>query len=178
MTTPPRARRKSGPELATMSLAGLALACLLTIPSPGAIAATNKRNAHSIPLVPAYAARTVRATDEARLLYIRNRSSGANLFEEGPAHGTLPGSVRAECNLGPPFVANVTISTRAGIIRGHGTATPHASGIYESFSGTLTITGGTGRYAHAHGHAGLYGVFNRRTYNLVVQTTGMLILAH
>jgi hypothetical protein len=113
-------------------------------------------------------------TDEAHLLYIRSRSAGAHLFEEGTAHGTLPGSVRAECNLGATFVANVTISTRAGAIRGHGTATPHASGIYESFSGTLTITGGTGRYAHAHGHAGLYGLFNRRTYNLIVQTTGSL----
>jgi hypothetical protein len=82
--------------------------------------------------------------------------------------------VIAKCNLGATFLANVTITTHAGIIRGHGTATPHASGIYESFSGTLTITGGTGRYAHAHGHAGLYGLFNRRTYNLIVQTTGTL----
>jgi hypothetical protein len=116
----------------------------------------------------------MRATDEAHLHYVRHKSSGSRLFEEGTARGTLPGGVRAECNVGSTFTATVTIYTSAGSIRGHGTATPHASGVYESFAGSLTITGGTGRYAHAHGHAGLYGLFNRRTYAVTVQTTGSL----
>jgi hypothetical protein len=116
----------------------------------------------------------MRATDKAYLSWVQRRSKGSHLYEEGKAYGTLPGNVIANANLGPPFTASVTIYTSAGAIRGHGTATPHASGLYESFAGTLTITGGTGRYAHAHGRAGLYGVFNRRTYALKVQTTGSL----
>ncbi|HWX87654.1 MAG TPA: hypothetical protein VNX67_05725 [Solirubrobacteraceae bacterium] len=172
MTKPRRARLIPGSPAAAIGLAIVVLACWLALSSPSALAATGPNNAHDAGHAPAHAARMMHATDEAHLLYIRSRSAGSHLFEEGTAHGTLPGSVIAKCNLGATFVANVTISTRTGIIRGHGTATPHASGIYESFSGTLTITGGTGRYAHAHGHAGLYGVFNRRTYNLIVQTTG------
>jgi hypothetical protein len=137
----------------------------------GAGASTTHDSARALS---AHTARTMSTTDEAHLHYLRSRSSGSRLFEEGTAHGTLPGSVHAECDLGTTFTASVTIYTSAGTIRGHGSATPHASGIYESFSGTLTITGGTGRYAHAHGHAGLYGLFNRRTYALTVQTTGSL----
>jgi hypothetical protein len=122
----------------------------------------------------AHTARVIKATDTAKLRYIRH--SGSQLLEEGSAQGTLPGSMRAHCNLGATFTANFTIYTNGGTINGRGTATPRGSGIYESFAGTMVVTGGTGRYAHAHvdGHAGLYGTFDRRTYALVVQTTGSL----
>jgi hypothetical protein len=116
--------------------------------------------------------RALRATDTADLRYIKH--TGALLLEEGAARGTLPGSMRAYCNVGGTFTASFTFYLKGGTIKGHGTATPHGSGIYESFSGTLTVTGGTGRYSNARGHAGLYGTFNRRTYALVVQTTGSL----
>ena len=38
----------------------------------------------------------------------------------------------------------------------------------------MSITRGTGRYVHAHGSGGFYGVLNRKTYALTVQTTGRL----
>jgi hypothetical protein len=120
----------------------------------------------------AVAARALDATDTAKLHYLR--SSGSLLYEEGTAHGSLPGSMRAYCDLGSTFTASFTIYTDGSTIKGHGTATPHGSGIYESFSGTLIITGGTGRFIHAHGKAGLYGIFDRRTYAMTVQTTGAL----
>jgi hypothetical protein len=151
----------------TALLATLASTALVTLSAPTALYATPRS-----PL--ARAARTISATDEADLHYVRRRSSESHLFEEGTARGTLPGSVHAECHLGAAISANVTIYTEGGTIHGHGSATPHASGIYESFAGTLVITGGTGRYAHARGRAGLYGLFNRRTYSLTVQTTGSL----
>lgn len=173
MTKSRGTRRKPWSPVLAMSFAGVVLVCWLATSSLGAPAAKGS-NACNPVHASARVARTMHTTDEAHLLYIRSRSAGSHLFEEGTADGTLPGCVIAKCNLGATFTANVTISTPAGIIRGHGIATPHASGIYESFSGTLTITGGTGRYAHAHGHAGLYGLFNRRTYNLIVQTTGSL----
>jgi hypothetical protein len=121
----------------------------------------------------AHASRTLNATDTAHLHYLR--SSGSLLYEEGSASGTLPGRMVAHLDIGPSVSASFTIYVRGGgTIKGHGTAKPHGSGAYESFAGSLAASGGTGRYAHAHGHAGLYGVFDRRTYAVTVQTTGRL----
>jgi hypothetical protein len=108
------------------------------------------------------------------MYYVKHKSSSTRLYEEGAAHGTLPGSMRAYCSLGATFTASFTIYTDGGSISGYGSATPHGGGLYESFKGTLTVTSGTGRYYHAHGHAGLYGTFDRRTYGIVIQTTGSL----
>jgi hypothetical protein len=117
-------------------------------------------------------ARSVKATDTGHLHYVS--ASGSLLLEEGRASGTLPGSMRVHLNVGVTLSGNFTIYTRGGTIKGRGSATPHGSGVYESFAGSLIATGGTGRYAHAHGHAGLYGTFNRNTYALTIQTTGTL----
>jgi hypothetical protein len=43
-----------------------------------------------------------------------------------------------------------------------------------SFRGSLTITGGSGRYAHAGGSGELFGVFYRRSFALTVQAIGKL----
>jgi hypothetical protein len=118
-------------------------------------------------------ARVLQITDTAKLRYIPP-THGSVLFEEGAAQGTLPGTMRVHCTVGATVRASFTISTRTWSISGHGSATPHGSGRYESFAGTLVATSGTGRYAHANGHAGFYGTFDRRSYALVVQTTGSL----
>ena len=120
----------------------------------------------------ANAARSLRASDTARLRYVS--ASGSLLFEEGRASGTLPGSMRVRFNVGATLSGSFTIYTKGGSIKGHGSAKPHGAGVYESFAGSLTVTGGSGGYAHAHGTAGLYGTFNRDTYALLVQTTGTL----
>lgn len=117
----------------------------------------------------AQSARSLSVNDTAHLTY--RKSSG---LEEGTATGTLPGSVKIHFEIGPPVKATFTISTPRGSISGAGTATLHSAGLYASFGGTITVTHGTGRYAHAHGHGGLYGVVNRHTYALTVQTTGSL----
>ena len=122
----------------------------------------------------AHAARTLSATDTAKLHYVPP-AHGSQLYEEGAANGTLPGRMQAHVEIGATTTGSFTIYVRGGgTIKGHGTATMHGSGIYESFSGTLVVTGGSGRYAHAHGRAGLYGTFDRKTYALLVQTTGRL----
>jgi hypothetical protein len=120
----------------------------------------------------ARAARTLKITDTAEMHY--TGGSGAQLRESGSASGTLPGSMKADCSIGATLTANFTIYASGGTITGRGTGKPHGSGTYESFAGTLVATGGTGRYAHAHGHAGFYGTFDRKNYDLTVQTTGKL----
>ncbi|HEY5044754.1 MAG TPA: hypothetical protein VII53_02745 [Solirubrobacteraceae bacterium] len=120
----------------------------------------------------AHAAHTLRAADSAHLRYLS--ASGSLLYEEGRASGTLPGNMRVHFDVGATFSGSFTIYTRGGTITGHGTATPHGAGVYESFAGSLVVTHGSGRYTHAQGRAGLYGTFDRNNYALVVQTTGTL----
>ncbi len=88
--------------------------------------------------------------------------------------GALPGTMRAVLTTGVVFSGSFTIHTNGGSIDGHGRATLHGAGRYQSFSGSITVTGGSGRYSHAHGRTGLSGTFDRRTYATVIKTTGTL----
>jgi len=122
--------------------------------------------------VAARPARSLNATTTAHLHLVK--AEGSELFEEGAVSGALRGSMRAELKTGAVYAGSFTTRTHWGSIRGHGTAAPHGAGRYQSFSGTFIVTGGTGRYTHVSGHAGLYGVFDRRTDAVTVQTTGKL----
>jgi hypothetical protein len=138
-----------------------------------ALAPPIRAHAHAYaPAGRAHAAHVLKASDTAHLHYVS--ASGSLLFDEGKAAGTLPGAMRVHLNLGTTFTGSFTINASGGSIEGHGSATPHGSGTYESFSGTLTVTGGTGRYVHARGRGGLYGTFDREDYALVIKTTGSL----
>jgi hypothetical protein len=141
--------------LASIVLAGVAT--LSTVPASGAARA--------------HAARTISGVDTAHL-ELRHQDETL-LFEEGKATGVLPGRMRAQLRVAQhQFSGTCTIYTNGSSITGHGVATPKGSGRYQSFKGTLTITGGTGRFRGAHGQTGLYGTFDRRTFSLVIQTTG------
>jgi hypothetical protein len=127
---------------------------------------------------PAGLARILDGSDTAHLRLVRHflRGDSEALFERGEAKGAIPGEMTAEVEITPTSLSgSCTIKTRDGsTITGEGRATPRGSGRYQSFSGTLTITKGTGRYAQIHGHAGLYGTFDQRSFAMVVQTTGTL----
>jgi hypothetical protein len=124
------------------------------------------------PRLAAHAARSLNVTDSAHLRLIR--ASGSLLLEEGSASGALPGRTRASLDIGATFTGTVTVYARGGTISGHGSAVPHGSGRYESFAGSMRVTRGTGRFAHAKGSVRLYGTFDRRTYAFVVQTVGRI----
>jgi hypothetical protein len=126
--------------------------------------------AHALPA--ARAARSLRATDTAHLRYVS--ASGSVLYETGRASGTLPGSMRVHMRVAASFSGSFTINASGGSISGHGSAIPHGVGVYESFAGSLRVTGGSGRYRHAAGTARLYGTFDRNNYALVIQTVGTL----
>jgi len=121
----------------------------------------------------AHAARTLNITDTARAHYVKE--VGSQLLDEGSATGGLPGKVSVRFNVGATSVsASFTIYAHGGTINGHGSGALHGVGVSVSFGGTMTVTGGTGRYSHAHGHGGFYGVINRGNYAATVQTTGTL----
>jgi hypothetical protein len=120
----------------------------------------------------AHTTRSLSGTATAHLHLIA--SEGAKLYEEGPVTGALPGTMKATFDTGTVFTGSFTIHTHGGTIKGGGKAVPHGSGRYQSFRGSIIVTSGSGRYRHAHGHTGLYGTFDRRTFALVIQTKGSL----
>lgn len=136
------------------------LAALAMLASPAAHAASSSH------------ARTLRATDSATLHYVS--STVSVFYETGRATGTLPGWMRVHMRLGNKFSGRYVIETKGGSIRGSGAATAHGRGTIESFAGTITVTGGSGRFRHAHGHARVYGTFNRISNQLKLHTTGTL----
>lgn len=123
----------------------------------------------------AHFARVLKVHDEGHLRFVS--SSGSQLIDEGPARGTLPGRVRLHFTYdGSPTAraqftirgANWSIQARAqGRLSNPTSPNP-------SFRGSLVITGGSGRFAHARGGGELFGVFSRRNYGLIVQAIGKL----
>jgi hypothetical protein len=162
----------------TASATLLALAALLQATGAGAQIrnlarpAPGSGSAHRGVAHAARATHTLYVKDTGYLHYVS--AAGALLVEEGHAYGSLPGRLRVRMNVGPTVTASFTTYLSGGSISGHGTATLRTAGTYDTFGGTLTITGGTGRYAHAHGTGGLYGSLNRYKETATVQTIGTL----
>lgn len=151
----------------TQTIAILALAgCAASIAAP-AWARPQIQGAHT--------ARTQSVRDEAHLHYIH--SSGNEIIDEGHASGALPGTVRAHFAYDgePTITASFQIYGPGWSISGHGTGRlANPSSTAPSFRGSLTLSGGSGRYAHAHGSGEMFGVYYRRSYALTVQTIGSL----
>ena len=148
---------------------------MLALAASATLALTAGQSASSASPPRARAAHTVSVKDEGHLHLVH--SSGSALFDEGSAHGTIPGTVKVRFTYdgNPSVSAQITIYGHAGTIQAHGNArlsNPTSSA--PSFKGSLAIISGSGRYAHAHGSGQLYGVFYRRSYALVVQTEGTL----
>jgi hypothetical protein len=121
----------------------------------------------------AHAAGVISVDDTGRLRF--TGESNGELIEEGPATGTLPGSVRARLTLGTNVTLGFTIYLHGGSISGSGAAKLNpGKGVYASFNGTLNVSHGSGHYAHASGSGGLYGTIDRENDNATVQVVGHL----
>lgn len=122
----------------------------------------------------ALTAQVIAVSDSANLRVLRE--NGNMLIEEGPARGTLSGTVRSTLALRLSTVRlGFTIYVHGGSITGHGTARLNVGkGEYSSFAGTLAVSRGTGRYAHASGTGRLSGVINRNNNATTVQVEGAL----
>ena len=118
----------------------------------------------------ARAARTVSVNDTGHLT--RTHASGDVIDEAGKIAGTLPGTATVHLNVGPETItASFTIQVHGGgSIVGTGRAKIGSDNRFTSFAGTLSVTGGSGRYAHARGAGKLYGTIERVSDKLTVQT--------
>lgn len=120
-------------------------------------------------------AHTLSGNDNATLHLVH--TNGSTLYEEGRASGSLPGTAHASfyIHASGNLVGHFVFYTRSGAINGHGSAKWRQGRYpYVSFSGAAEITGGTHRYVHVHGDLGFYGVMNRESSAVTIQTRGTL----
>ncbi len=96
------------------------------------------------------AARTLNLSEKGRLHLTSH--SGLTLNEQGTATGTIRGTIYIHLNVASSthVTAEVNIYPSSGSLTGHGSAHYEVGGSYASFSGTLSISRGTGTYAHTH----------------------------
>jgi hypothetical protein len=167
-TNPPSAAARICDSLRRSS-SGLFATLLLTTVLQAIPAAAGK------PARDAHATRTLDVTDTAHVHFVSETQSG-DLVEEGQAKGALPGTVKVTLSLSATINATFIIKTPYGSLSGRGSGAIGGSGHEASFGGSMTVTRGTGRYAHARGHGGFYGTIDRENTHdpAVVQTTGSL----
>jgi hypothetical protein len=96
------------------------------------------------------AARTLNLHESGRLHLTSH--SGLTLNEQGTATGEIKGPIYIHLDVASQthVTAEVSIYPSGGSLTGHGSANYEVGGAYASFSGTLSISRGTGTYAHAH----------------------------
>jgi hypothetical protein len=145
---------------ATLAMAAtLGLAMFLWLGAADARAAT------------AHAARTINAVERAQLHLVSK--SGSALLEKGTASGSLPGNVTAQFTVTLVRVTGlVTIYPRGGSITIRVVGSARSAGINATFGGTMSVAGGTGRYAHARGRGTFSGTVNRRSWAATVTARG------
>lgn len=119
------------------------------------------------------AARTVSLNDTGHLH--KTAHHGLNLYEAGPTSGSLSGTVTLHLDV----VSTNRVTAQLTVHSGHSSINATASGSYRnngptaSFSGTLSVTGGTGSYAHAHGSGlSFSGTIQRTTDAVTVRVSG------
>jgi hypothetical protein len=123
----------------------------------------------------AYASRTINLNESGRLQL--TSKSGFTLNERGSASGTITGSIYIHLHLvsSSKVTAEVSIFPSNGSLSGTGSASYHVNGGTATFSGTLAITRGTGRYAHARASSLAFtGMIQRRNDAVTVRLTGPL----
>lgn len=159
----------------------LALTCLLALPAAaGAHARRGHRAAHASRhhRHRAHAgARTTRVNEYAKLT-LNGKGGSTTIDEHGYGWGSFHCHVYITLTLrGTQVTASYRAYPHGGRFAGTAKARIHkASHSYASFSGTIWLHGGNGRFAHASGHAGFYGTIDRHTYAMRVHVVGRVHL--
>jgi hypothetical protein len=154
--------------LATTAALCLSLASLALAPGSALGSAAARR--------PARAARTESIAESAHL-HLTSKQ-GFTLNEQGTTAGTIAGPIYIHLHVANnhgDVSAEVNIYPRGGSLSGQGTASYTVDGPLADFSGRLSITRGTGRYAGAHASSLHFsGSIQRRDNAVTVTLSGSL----
>lgn len=99
------------------------------------------------------------------------------IVETGHGTGTLSGSITVRMTLAfsHASISFTAYPSHGGTVVGHGEGTIYAGGKNAHFTGSATITGGSGKYAHASGqNIHLEGTLQRHTFALYVKVKGKM----
>jgi hypothetical protein len=102
---------------------------------------------------------------------------GFTLNEQGSASGTITGAIYIHLHLSSTskVTAEVSIYPSGGSLSGNGSAAYRVEGSVAAFTGTLSITRGSGKYAHARASALRFtGTIQRRGDAVSVRVSGPL----
>ena len=117
----------------------------------------------------AHAARTVTLNDTGRLH--KTSKKGFNLYESGSASGSI--SLHLDVVSTNRVTAELTVYPHGGSITGKATGNYRTNGGTASFSGTLTVTHGSGNYSGAHGSGiSFSGTVQRSNDSMTVRVNG------
>jgi hypothetical protein len=107
----------------------------------------------------------------------RTSDHGFTLNEEGSAAGTIAGRIFIHLKIVSTnrVTAEVNIYPSGSSLTGYATADYRSSGAVASFSGTMTIERGTGRYSGAHGSGlSFTGTVQRSNDAVTVHVSGRM----
>jgi hypothetical protein len=99
------------------------------------------------------------------------------LNEQGYASGTISGAIYIHLNIVSVnhVTAEVNIYPSGGSLTGYATASYHPAGEVATFSGSMNIARGTGRYSHAHGSGlSFTGTIKRENDAVTVHVSGRM----
>ena len=102
---------------------------------------------------------------------------GFTLNEQGTTSGTISGTIYIHLNVVSVnhVTAEVSIYPSGSSITGNATASYHPAGAVATFSGTMTVERGTGRYRGAHGSGlNFTGTVQRSNDAVTVRVSGRM----
>jgi hypothetical protein len=159
-------------SVARRGLAGIVVvlggvACALVLGAGGASGSIGSPRAH--------AAHTISLNENGSLHLTSHH--GFHLNEQGTASGTIKGTIYIHLDVSSTnrVTAEVNIYPSGGSLTGYGTANYRADGGQATFSGTLSISRGSGSYAGAHASGlSFTGTIERVTDATTVHLSGPL----
>jgi hypothetical protein len=159
-----RRLRPAGPLVRRLTIAGACLASLAGLPDGGTAEASR-----------GHAARTLTLHEIGNLRLTSHHSFTLN--ERGSTSGTISGTIYIHLNVVSTnhVTAEVNIYPAGSSLTGHATASYHPSGAQATFSGTMTVVRGTGRYSGAHGSGlSFSGTIQRTNDAVTVHVNGSI----
>lgn len=112
--------------------------------------------------------------DENGSLHLTSKH-GFTLNEQGVATGTVRGPIYVHLKIDSSshVSAELNIYPHGGSITGYGSAAYHRERTDATFSGTLNVARGSGRYSHAHGNGlSFSGTIQRSNDAITVRVAG------